>query len=58
METPEPQLRKLKLEALQRDIVLGVEQLHKGKYSEYDDESLPSLLQIIQQRGQRKLNHE
>jgi len=42
----------------QRDIASGVEQLQNGQYSPYDDESLPSSLQAIKQRGQRKLNQE
>ncbi len=56
LESSEAEVRKLKLEALQRDIALGVEQLQNGQYSEYDDESLPSLLQTIKERGKRKLN--
>jgi hypothetical protein len=47
-----------RLEALQRDITLGVEQVQNGKYREYDDESLPSLLETIKERGQRKLSQE
>ncbi|MBR8835143.1 MAG: type II toxin-antitoxin system Phd/YefM family antitoxin [Stigonema ocellatum SAG 48.90 = DSM 106950] len=58
LESSEAEVRKLKLEALQRDIALGVEQLQNGQYREYDDESLPSLLQTIQERGRRKLNLE
>ncbi|NJM73948.1 MAG: type II toxin-antitoxin system Phd/YefM family antitoxin [Scytonema sp. RU_4_4] len=58
LETSEAEVRKLKLEALQRDIALGVEQLQNGQYSEYDDESLPSLLQTIKERGQRKLKQD
>ncbi len=48
-------MRQLKREALQRDIHLGLQQLENGQYSEYDDESLPSLLQAIKEKGQRKL---
>ena len=58
LESSEAEVRKLKLEALQRDIALGVEQLQNGQYREYDDESLPSLLQTIKERGRRKLNLE
>ena len=58
LESSEAEVRKLKLEALQRDIALGVEQLRNGQYREYDDESLPSLLQTIKERGERKLNQE
>ncbi len=55
LESSEAEVRKLKLEALQRDIALGVEQLENGQYREYDDESLPSLLQTIKERGRRPL---
>ncbi|MDF5713114.1 MAG: type II toxin-antitoxin system Phd/YefM family antitoxin [Rhizonema sp. NSF051] len=58
LESSEAEVRKLKLEALQRDIAIGVEQLQNGQYREYDDESLPSLLQTIKERGRRKLNLE
>ncbi|MBR8840526.1 MAG: type II toxin-antitoxin system Phd/YefM family antitoxin [Stigonema ocellatum SAG 48.90 = DSM 106950] len=58
LESSEAEIRKLKLEALQRDIALGVEQLQNGQYREYDDESLPSLQQTIKERGRRKLNLE
>ncbi|MDF5733110.1 MAG: type II toxin-antitoxin system Phd/YefM family antitoxin [Rhizonema sp. PD38] len=58
LESSEAEVRQLKLEALQRDIALGVEQLQNGQYREYDDESLPSLLQTIKERGRRKLNLE
>jgi prevent-host-death family protein len=58
LETLETEVHKLKLEALQRDIALGVEQLQNGQFREYDDESLPSLLQTIKERGQRKLNRD
>ncbi|BAZ69610.1 MAG: type II toxin-antitoxin system Phd/YefM family antitoxin [Pelatocladus maniniholoensis HA4357-MV3] len=54
----EEELRKLKLEALQRDIAIGAEQLKNGQYTEYDDESLPSLLETIKARGQRQLLQE
>ncbi|MFN6515206.1 MAG: type II toxin-antitoxin system Phd/YefM family antitoxin [Nostoc sp. CreGUA01] len=58
LKTLEAEVHKLKLEALQRDIALGVEQLQNGQFREYDDESLPSLLQTIKERGQRKLNRD
>jgi prevent-host-death family protein len=58
LKTLETEVHKLKLEGLQRDIALGVEQLQNGQFREYDDESLPSLLQTIKERGQRKLNRD
>jgi hypothetical protein len=42
--------------ALQDDINRGIEQLKIGDYIEYDDSSLPSLLETIKMRGQKRLN--
>jgi prevent-host-death family protein len=58
LEASEAEVRKLKLEALHRDIALGMKQLQHGQYSEYDDESLPSLLEAIKERGQRRINQD
>ncbi|MEA5594493.1 type II toxin-antitoxin system Phd/YefM family antitoxin [Rivularia sp. UHCC 0363] len=55
LERTEEELRKLKFEALKRDIAIGAEQLKNGEYTEYDEESLPSLLENIKARGKRKL---
>jgi prevent-host-death family protein len=55
LERAEEELQKLKLEALQRDIAIAAEQLKNGEYTEYNDKSLPSLLENIKARGQRKL---
>jgi hypothetical protein len=45
-------------EALQREIELGIEQLKQGNYVEYDDSSLPSLLETIKMRGKQLLPQE
>jgi hypothetical protein len=45
-------------EALQREIELGIEQLKQGNYVEYDDSSLPSLLETIKMRGKQRLQQE
>jgi hypothetical protein len=58
LEQAEKEVRKLKLEALQRDINLGAEQLRNGQYTEYDDESLPGLLQKIKERGESRLHSQ
>jgi hypothetical protein len=41
--------------ALQQDLSIGIEHLQNGEYSEYDDSSLPSLLETIKTRGQQTL---
>jgi Trp operon repressor len=53
----EPELQA-KYAELQRDITIGVAQIQRGEYTEYDDESLPGLLEIIRDRGQQRLNRE
>lgn len=55
LKCAEEELRQLKLEALQRDIAIAAEQIKNGEYTEYDDESLPRLLENIKARGQRQL---
>lgn len=47
-----------KREVLQRDIALGVEQLKNGEYAEYDDTTLPNLLETIKMRGKQRLQQE
>lgn len=47
--------RQRNLEALQRDLEIGAEQLKSGFYTEYDDSSLPSLLETIKLRGKQRL---
>ena len=44
-----------KWESLQDDIFLGMEQLKNGEFTEYDDSSLPSLLETIQIPGKNRL---
>ncbi|MBW4512988.1 MAG: type II toxin-antitoxin system Phd/YefM family antitoxin [Scytonematopsis contorta HA4267-MV1] len=56
LKQAEAEVRKLKLEALQRDISLGAEQLRNGQYTEYNDETLPGLLEKIKERGERTLH--
>ncbi|MFB2974157.1 hypothetical protein ACE1CD_34770 [Aerosakkonema sp. BLCC-F183] len=47
-----------KWEALQRDIAIGMEQLKNGEYAEYDDSTLPNLLETIKIRGKQRLEQE
>lgn len=47
-----------KWEALQSDIALGAEQLKNGEYVEYDDSSLPNLLETIKTRSKKQLEQE
>lgn len=54
LERTEEELRQLKMESLKRDIAVGAEQLKNGEYAEYDDESLPNLLENIKARVKLK----
>jgi sugar diacid utilization regulator len=47
-----------KYAALKQDIAIGVAQMQRGEFTEYDDESLPGLLDKIRSRGQQRLNQE
>ena len=58
LERTEEELQQLKMESLKRDIAVGAEQLKNGEYAEYDDESLPNLLENIKARGKSKLGQE
>ena len=56
LDLAEKEVSQLKLEALQRDINLGAEQLCNGQYNEYNDETLPGLLEKIKERRERRLH--
>jgi hypothetical protein len=47
-----------KFETLQHDINLGINQIQNGDYTEYDDLSLPNLLETIKIRGNDQLGQE
>ena len=55
LERVEEELRTVKLEALRRDIAVGIEQLENGQYTEYDEESLSALFEDIKARGLKRL---
>jgi hypothetical protein len=42
-----------RLEDLQREIAVGIEQLDTGRFTEYDDDTLPHLARRIKERGRR-----
>mgnify|MGYP007080176319 CR=1 FL=1 len=46
------------IESLKQDIALGIEQLQNGQYTEYDENSLPTLTTSIKARGQERLPGE
>src|SRR4051812_15184646 len=44
-----------RLEELRQEIALGLEEIERGDYKEYDDNSLKDLVAEIRVEGQRKL---
>ena len=55
LQQAEEELRVLKLEALKQDLAIEAEQLKNGDYQEYDETSLPKLLEDIKARGWKRL---
>ncbi|MEO0686098.1 MAG: type II toxin-antitoxin system Phd/YefM family antitoxin [Cyanobacteria bacterium J06649_11] len=58
LERVESELKTLKLEALRREIAIGIEQLENGEYTEYDEESLATFFEDIKARGRKKLEQD
>jgi prevent-host-death family protein len=58
LQQVEDELKVLKLEQLKQDIAVGVEQLKNGDYTEYDETSLPTLLETIKARASHRLTQE
>jgi sugar diacid utilization regulator len=62
LQVGHPGLTETELQAkyisLKQDIEMAAVQLTRGEYTEYTDESLPSLLEDIKQRGRQRLNHQ
>jgi antitoxin ParD1/3/4 len=48
-------LRERKLEALRRDVQIGLQDLEDGEYDEYDAEDMQSLAAEIKARGMERL---
>ncbi|MFQ4144498.1 type II toxin-antitoxin system prevent-host-death family antitoxin [Chlorogloeopsis sp. ULAP02] len=55
LERLEEELKTLKLEILRREIAIGIEQLDRGEYTEYDEESLSTFFEDIKARGRKRL---
>ena len=49
------QLREIRLEELRREIALGIEQLQRGEYTEYDESSLATMLERVRSLGRQRL---
>ncbi len=55
IQQTEVELQNLKRKVLQNDFKVGIEQIEAGAYSDYDNRSLPSLLNKIKTRDQKRL---
>ena len=47
--------RNKQLEALRKDVQVGIDQLDRGEYTEYTGENLHELFDAIKQRGRERL---
>lgn len=52
------QQKQQNIASLKQDIAAGIQQLQNGEYTEYDENTLPSLLTSIKARGRERLQGE
>ncbi len=48
--------KQQKIASLKQDIAAGIQQLQNGEYTEYDENTLPSLITSIKARGRERLH--
>lgn len=51
------QWRQERLEELRREITIGVEQIERGEYTEYDEDGLKQLFERIKSEGRAVCSH-
>ena len=51
-------LREMRLEDLRKEIQIGIDQIERGEYTEYDQHTLKNLFDDIRARGKKKLKAE
>jgi antitoxin ParD1/3/4 len=49
------ELDRIRLEALRKEIAIGIEQIERGEYTEYDEVSLKEMFEQIKARGRQRL---
>lgn len=49
------QLRQIRLEELRKEIAIGIEELERGEFTEYDEDSLGELFEDVKRRGRERL---
>lgn len=56
LQDAEEELRLMKLDALRRDIAVGIDQLESEDYMEYDENELSDLFDDIKAKGRSRLS--
>lgn len=51
-------LREIRLEELRKEIQIGIDQIERGEYTEYDEHTLKNLFDDIRAGGKKKLESE
>jgi len=51
----EDERQEREAQSLRADVQLGIADLDRGAYTEYDDQSLPDLVAVIEEEGRRLL---
>ena len=49
------QLRQIKLESLRKEIAIGLDQLDRGEFAAYDEDTLGTLFEEIRAKGHKAL---
>lgn len=49
------ELDKIRLEGLRKEIAIGIEQIERGEYTEYDEASLQEMYERIRARGRQRV---
>ena len=52
------ELDRIRLEALRKEIAIGIEQLERGEYTEYDEVSLKAMFEQLRSKARQKLTEQ
>lgn len=55
LKVVQAQIDELKLDALRRDIQVGIDQIEAGEYTEYTEETLTEFFEEIMREGRREM---
>lgn len=51
-------VREMRIEELRKQVAVGIEQLDRGEYTEYDEDSLNQMFEDVKIRGRKRLAEE